>query len=150
MTIVARLDNGIGSPVSRVDGPDKVTGKARYAAEHATGPSGLRLDRFQRRMPRAASSPLTMARRVDPGCVEILTHENRPHIAWFDRSYRDQVAASRSSRFVRLYDDKIHVSFPARGTRAGRNAGGGPRGGGSAARSTMRLEEHRQISGGAS
>ena len=35
MTIVAQVDSGIGSPVSRIDGPDKVTGRARYAAEHA-------------------------------------------------------------------------------------------------------------------
>lgn len=110
MTIVARLHNGIGEPVSRVDGPDKVTGKARYAAEH--GAEGLIYGWI-------VSSAIAKGRisgiddaaaRSIPGVADILTHENRPHIAWFDRSYRDQVAPP-GEPFRALYDDKIHFSF---------------------------------------
>ena len=110
MTIVARLESGIGKPVSRIDGPDKVTGTARYAAEHAA--EGLVYGWI-------VSSAIAKGRivgiddataRAIPGVVDILTHENRPHIAWFDRSYRDQVAPP-GEPFRALYDDKIHFSF---------------------------------------
>lgn len=110
MTIVARMDSGIGSPVSRIDGPDKVTGRAHYAAEHAA--EGLVYGWI-------VSSPIAKGRiaRIDdgasrsvPGVIEVLTHDNRPHIAWFDRSYRDQVAPP-GEPFRALYDDRIHFSF---------------------------------------
>lgn len=110
MTIVACMDNGIGSPLSRIDGPDKVTGKARYAAEHLF--DGMLYGWI-------VSSPIAKGRiiRIDDeatrgisGVVEVLTHENRPHIAWFDRSYRDQVAPP-GEPFRAFYDDRIHFSF---------------------------------------
>ena len=49
------------------------------------------------------------AARAMPGVVEIITHLNRPHIAWFDRSYRDEVAPP-GSPFRALYDETIHFS----------------------------------------
>ena len=110
MTIVARTDSPIGKPVSRIDGPDKVTGKARYAAEHAA--DGLVYGWI-------VSSPIAKGRivaiddvaaRSIAGVVDILTHKNRPHIAWFDRSYRDEVAPP-GEPFRALYDDHIHFSF---------------------------------------
>lgn len=110
MSIVAQLDSVIGSPVSRIDGPDKVTGKARYAAEHAAErlvygwivSSAIAKGR-------ATRIDETAARAID-GVVEILTHANRPHIAWFDRSYRDHVAPP-GEPFRGLYDDRILFSF---------------------------------------
>lgn len=108
--MVVQMDSGIGSPVSRIDGPDKVTGKARYAAEHAAErmvygwivSSAIAKGRVTR-------IDETAARAID-GVVDILTHENRPHIAWFDRSYRDQVAPP-GEPFRAFYDDKILFSF---------------------------------------
>lgn len=73
--MVVQMDSGIGSPVSRIDGPDKVTGKARYAAEHAAErmvygwivSSAIAKGRVTR-------IDETAARAID-GVVDILTHE---------------------------------------------------------------------------
>ncbi|MBS7700521.1 MULTISPECIES: xanthine dehydrogenase family protein molybdopterin-binding subunit [unclassified Chelatococcus] len=110
MTIVARAENGIGRPVSRIDGPDKVTGRARYAAEHSADEmvygwivsSTIAKGRIVRIDDAAA--------RTIGGVLDILTHENRPHIAWFDRSYRDEVAPP-GEPFRALYDEQVHFSF---------------------------------------
>jgi xanthine dehydrogenase YagR molybdenum-binding subunit len=100
---------GIGSAINRVDGMVKVMGRARYAAEHQV--AGL-LHGV------AVSSAITKGRIVSlddkaarsiPGVVEIITHKNRPHIAWFDRSYADDVAPP-GSPFRPLYDDKVMFS----------------------------------------
>lgn len=110
MIIAPKKESAIGSSVSRIDGPDKVTGKARYAAEHAA--EGLVYGWI-------VSSAIARGRvtRIDDsvawaidGVVEILTHENRPHVAWFDRSHRDQVAPP-GEPFRALYDDKVLFSF---------------------------------------
>jgi xanthine dehydrogenase YagR molybdenum-binding subunit len=82
----------IGSPASRVDGVAKVTGEARYAAEFVAPDllygcvvtSAIAKGRIE--------SIDTQRARAVPGVVEVLTHENRPHIAWFDRSYTDDDA----------------------------------------------------------
>lgn len=110
MTSLTTAQSGIGRPLSRVDGPDKVTGKARYAAEHAA--DGVIYGWI-------VSSAIAKgkiiafavgAARAVAGVVDILTHENRPHIAWFDRRYRDQVAPP-GEPFRALYDEKILFSF---------------------------------------
>lgn len=99
----------IGDPLSRVDGVAKVTGQARYAAEHPV--DGL-LHGF------ALSSAIakgrisaidTSAALAVPGVVEVITHLNRPHVAWLDSSYDDD-AAPRGSPLRPLYDEKIHFS----------------------------------------
>ena len=110
MIDVVTTESGIGQSLSRVDGPDKVTGKARYAAEHAA-------DHLVYGW--IVSSPIAKgkivaiadgaARRLS-GVIEILTHENWPHIAWFDRSFRDQVAPP-GQPFRALYDENILFSF---------------------------------------
>ena len=100
---------GIGTPLSRVDGTAKVTGSARYSAEYPT--EGL-LYGFMVSgaiaKGRIRAIEETAARAI-PGVVEILTHRNRPHIAWFDKSYRDQVAPP-GSPFRAFYDDRIQFS----------------------------------------
>ena len=100
---------GIGSAINRVDGLAKVTGSARYAAEH---PVADLLYGYVVSSAIAKGSIVsidTSAARAILGVVEIITHENRPHIAWFDRSYQDEVAPP-GSPFRALYDDKIHFS----------------------------------------
>jgi xanthine dehydrogenase YagR molybdenum-binding subunit len=82
----------IGQPTSHVDGRAKVTGAAKYAAEYhvpnlaygyivssavAKG-SITHID---------ASEALTLQ-----GVLHVFTHDNAPRTAWFDRSYRDQIA----------------------------------------------------------
>ncbi|TVV72691.1 xanthine dehydrogenase family protein molybdopterin-binding subunit [Sphingomonas solaris] len=100
---------GIGSPLSRVDGIAKVTGAAKYAAEHR--PAGM-LYGF------AVSSGIAKGRitaiddraaRAVPGVVEIVTHENRPRTAWLDRSHHDQVGPP-GSPLRPFYDDKVMFS----------------------------------------
>jgi xanthine dehydrogenase YagR molybdenum-binding subunit len=107
----------IGMSVSRVDGRDKVTGQARYAAEHfpATGDgqdsgallygvvvSGTvakgRIKAFD------ASAALAV-----PGVVDVIWHGNRPRIRSFDIFYKDMTAPG-GSPFRPLYDDRILYS----------------------------------------
>src|SRR5438094_785565 len=84
--------NYIGKPTNRVDGRAKVTGGAKYAAEYNT--EGLTYGVV-------VSSAITKGsiKRIDTkaalaleGVLEVFTHENAPSTAWFDRSYRDEIA----------------------------------------------------------
>jgi len=82
----------VGSPVSRIDGPLKVTGAAKYAAEHfepgmlfghvalATIAAG-----------RILAIDTRAAERMQ-GVVKIYTHENRPKAAYRDSKWKDAVA----------------------------------------------------------
>lgn len=99
----------IGSAVNRVDGVAKVTGGARYAAEY---PADDLLHGV------VVSAPIAKGRiayldagaaKAVPGVVEVITHLNRPHIAWFNRSYHDDVAPP-GQPFRALYDDRILFS----------------------------------------
>ncbi|MEP7156750.1 MAG: xanthine dehydrogenase family protein molybdopterin-binding subunit [Betaproteobacteria bacterium] len=99
----------IGDSISRIDGVEKVTGSAHYAAEYAI--PGLLYGWI-------VSSDIAKGRvlsiadasaRAIAGVVEIITHENRPHLPWLDRNYSDQVAPP-GSPFRALYDDKIAFS----------------------------------------
>ncbi|MDC0708671.1 xanthine dehydrogenase family protein molybdopterin-binding subunit [Stigmatella sp. ncwal1] len=99
----------LGQPVSRVDGRAKVTGEARYAAEfHVPGliygqvvSSTIARGRIKKI---DASEALQLQ-----GVLQVFTHENRPRLAWFDRSYRDDDSPS-GSPFRPLADDKIVYS----------------------------------------
>jgi xanthine dehydrogenase YagR molybdenum-binding subunit len=100
---------GIGTALSRVDGIDKVTGAAHYSAEYAA--EGLLYGV-------AVSSAIAKGKIISidekaarnvPGVVEIITHRNRPHIAWFDSNYQDQVAPP-GSPFRALYNTEVHFS----------------------------------------
>ncbi len=100
----------IGTPTSRVDGRAKVTGEAKYAGEfNTTGlaygsvvtstiPKGriVRID---------ASEALRVA-----GVLDVLSHDNRPHMAAKPDAYKDDVAPDTGSPFRPLYDDKIMFS----------------------------------------
>ncbi|MVM33395.1 molybdopterin-dependent oxidoreductase [Spirosoma sp. HMF4905] len=98
-----------GRPLNRVDGVDKVTGKANYAAEFDV--QGLLYGYI-------VNSTITKgkirqihtddARRVE-GIVSIFTHENRPKLAWFDLSYKDQDAPP-GSPFRPLRDAQIQFN----------------------------------------
>ena len=99
----------IGKAVSRVDGPAKVTGTARYAGEFAT--PGLTFGVV-------VSSTIAHGRitaiddaaaRAVAGVLQVFTHENRPRTAYFSRKWRDEVAPP-GSPFRPLYDEAIHYS----------------------------------------
>ncbi|WP_444814946.1 xanthine dehydrogenase family protein molybdopterin-binding subunit [Variovorax brevis] len=99
----------IGDAPNRVDGFEKVTGRARYAAEYDT--AGL-LHGWVVSSDIAKGKIVAIdegaARRV-PGVVEVITHANRPHLPWLDRNYTDQVSVP-GSPFRALYDDTIAFS----------------------------------------
>jgi xanthine dehydrogenase YagR molybdenum-binding subunit len=89
----------IGEALNRIDGVEKVTGTARYAAEHF--PPGLLYGWI-------VSSGIAKGRitgiddaaaRTFPGVVEVISHRNRPHLG-----------SARGSPFRALYDDKIAFS----------------------------------------
>src|SRR3954463_7600769 len=99
----------IGTPVSRVDGRAKVTGTAKYAAEFDA--PGLAYGHI-------ATSPIAKGRiaKIDTsealqvaGVLDVLTHENRPHMAAKDEAYQDETAPE-GSPYRPLYDDKILFS----------------------------------------
>jgi len=96
----------IGTATSRVDGLAKVTGAAKYAADHnvaglAHGSvvcSTIAKGRITRLDTGAA-----MAVR---GVLTVLTHANRPPLPDNDQAYKDEVAPA-GSPFRPLYDDRI-------------------------------------------
>lgn len=100
---------GIGTPLSRVDGLAKVTGQARYAAEYEA-PGLLHGVAVPSRIARGRITGIDdrVARQV-PGVVEVLTHENRPGQAWFDRSWKDELGIP-GHPFRALYDDRIQFA----------------------------------------
>ena len=96
----------VGRPTSRVDGPLKVTGRAKYAAEYAAADL---LHGYIVSSTIAAGRIVAMDlddARLVPGVVEIFTHENRGKAAWLDRSWRDEVAPP-GHPFRPLHSDRI-------------------------------------------
>ena len=97
----------IGTPTSRIDGPAKVTGAAKYAAEFGAADLAFGF---------VVDSPVTKGRiaRIDasaellvPGVLDVMTHENRPRLADSDKAWKDDVAPEKGSPYRVLYDDKI-------------------------------------------
>ncbi|MCJ2019254.1 xanthine dehydrogenase family protein molybdopterin-binding subunit [Methylobacterium sp. E-065] len=102
-------DTFVGTPRSRIDGPAKVTGLAKYAGEFAA--PGLAYGYVVSSAiakGRIMSIDATKAEAV-PGVLKVLTHENRPRTAWRDKNFQDQVAPP-GSPFRALYDDLIAFS----------------------------------------
>ena len=101
--------DGIGAALSRVDGVDKVTGAARYAAEYDVAgmvygfivSSEIAKGRITRIDDAAARSV--------PGVVDVLTHENRPKQAWLDHSWKDELNIP-GEPFKALHDDTVMFS----------------------------------------
>ena len=100
----------IGTDVNRIDGPAKVSGAAKYAGEffaqymlYAVVVSGA--------IAHGEITSIDTRKAMEvPGAVEVFTHENRPHLPWFDRSYRDEDAPKDGSPLRPLYDGRIHHS----------------------------------------
>jgi xanthine dehydrogenase YagR molybdenum-binding subunit len=99
----------IGTPLNRVDGILKVTGQARYANEHPAKDllygvvvsAGIARGNL-------VSIDASQARRV-AGVIEIITHENRPHIPLFDKE-TGHAAAITKPPFKVLFDNAIRFS----------------------------------------
>ncbi|RTQ46751.1 xanthine dehydrogenase family protein molybdopterin-binding subunit [Hymenobacter gummosus] len=100
----------VGKAPNRVDGPLKVTGTAKYAAEFDVPDLAYGY---------VVSSPVAKGRirkiHADkvlglPGVLHVFSHENVPGLAWFDRSYKDDVAPG-GSPFRPLHDDEIKFNM---------------------------------------
>ncbi|WP_372360441.1 xanthine dehydrogenase family protein molybdopterin-binding subunit [Xanthomonas axonopodis pv. poinsettiicola] len=98
-----------GTGVPRIDGRAKVTGQARYAAEWPVPDLAYGV---------VVSSSIAkgtivgfdlVAARAVPGVLEIITHENRPHMRGMDLFYKDMTAPP-GSPFRPLYDNVILYS----------------------------------------
>jgi xanthine dehydrogenase YagR molybdenum-binding subunit len=105
-----RTENYIGKATSRVDGFAKVTGEAKYAAEyhtegmtHGVVVSGA--------IARGEIKAIETSEALKlPGVLHVFTHENRPSLPWFDRSYQDEDQPP-GSPFRPLYDNKIQFNM---------------------------------------
>src|SRR5262245_19269984 len=96
----------IGTATSRIDGRAKVTGAAKYAAEHnAPGLAHGSVITSSIAKGRIVRIDASEAPRVD-GVIDVFSHENRPPMASTDSAYKDEVAPD-GSPFRPLYDDKI-------------------------------------------
>src|SRR5437899_542919 len=102
----------IGQPISRIDGRQKVTGRATYAAEfdvpgHAHGA----IVRSTVAKGRIASIDTVAAERA-PGVVVVLTHRNAPKLAY--RAHKALVDPNVGERLHVLQDDRVsHQGQPS-------------------------------------
>lgn len=107
---MSNLHPYVGRAQPRVDGPLKVTGRAKYAAEF-----------FADDMVYAAAVPATIAKgrivKLDTaeakrasGVIDILTHENRPDLPDDDKPYLNDMVAVPGSPFRPLKDDRVVYS----------------------------------------
>ena len=95
----------IGQPVSRVDGRQKVTGRATYAAEFdVPGLAHGVIVRSTVANGRIASIDSAAAERA-PGVVAVLTHRNAPRLAY--RPHKAVVDAAVGERLHVLQDDRV-------------------------------------------
>lgn len=102
-------DKFVGSATSRVDGPAKVTGLAKYAGEFTAEnlahgyvvSSAITKGRI--------TAIDTAAAEAVPGVLKVITHENRPSVAGEAEAYQDMVAPP-GAPFRALYDETIAFS----------------------------------------
>ncbi|MCD0489661.1 xanthine dehydrogenase family protein molybdopterin-binding subunit [Pedobacter sp. MC2016-14] len=102
--------NYTGQPANRVDGPLKVTGKAKYAAEFFV--EGMLYGYvFNSAIAKGSIKAIdTTAVLSVPGVSQIFTHENVSGLAWFNIKYKD-MDSPRGNPFRPLHDAKIHFSM---------------------------------------
>lgn len=103
------VNSPLGKPLSRVDGPLKVTGQALYAGEFQV-PDLLYGSVVNSTVARGRIRSVdTRAAEAVPGVALVLTHLNRPPIASYDEPYEDDDAAD-GSPFRPLFNDRILYS----------------------------------------
>ena len=100
----------IGTDVNRIDGPAKVSGAAKYAAEFFA-PGLLYAVVVSGAIAHGEIDTIDTAKAMKvPGAVEVFTHENRPHVSWFNKSYLDEDAPTDGKPLRPLYDASILFS----------------------------------------
>ncbi|RZM19331.1 MAG: xanthine dehydrogenase family protein molybdopterin-binding subunit, partial [Pedobacter sp.] len=95
-----------GQPVSRLEGREKVTGTAKYAAEYNV-PDLLYGYVVSSTITKGKITKIdTAAALALAGVEEVFTHKNRPGLAWFDIQYAD-MDAPPGKVFKPLYNNEI-------------------------------------------
>ncbi|GGF28498.1 xanthine dehydrogenase family protein molybdopterin-binding subunit [Flavobacterium limi] len=99
----------VGKPVSRLEGFEKVTGNAKYAAEYAA-PDLLYGYVVNSTITKGKILSVDVSAVLElAGVVKVFTHENRPGLAWFDLQYAD-MDAPPGTVFKPLSDNKIRYN----------------------------------------
>ncbi|KIQ25697.1 dehydrogenase [Variovorax paradoxus] len=105
--LIARRQGLIGAPVSRLDGPLKVQGQARFAAEFPMEDM-LYAALVYSTVPRGRIATLdTAAAQSAPGVVLVMTHENAPRMKPMPLFMSKDKAAGGDDLPV-LQDDQVH------------------------------------------
>ncbi len=99
----------VGRPTNRVDGIAKVTGRAKYAAEIPAEDLAYGVVVSSSVAKGQIKSIDTSRALAVSGVLQVLTHENRPHLAWFNRKYKDDDAPP-GHHFRPLGDDQVRYS----------------------------------------
>ncbi len=109
ISTAAGTDRHVGRPLSRVDGPAKVTGLARYAGEF-TAADLVHGYVVSSTIARGTITAIeTAAAEAVPGVLKVITHENRPTVAGKAKAYADMVAPP-GTPLRPLYDATILFS----------------------------------------
>ncbi len=99
----------IGTPQSRLEGPLKVTGSAKYAGDyHADDLLYGYVVNSTVTKGKIKSINTEEAKKLE-GVVEVFTHDNRPSTAWFDLQYAD-MDAPPGLVFKPLKDNEIRYN----------------------------------------
>jgi xanthine dehydrogenase YagR molybdenum-binding subunit len=105
--LIRRKHGLIGTPVSRLDGPEKVSGAARFAAEFPIERMVFAALKYST-VPRGRIRELdTTAAVAAPGVVLVMTHENAPRMKPAPAFMTDAKAAAGDDLPI-MQDDRIH------------------------------------------
>jgi xanthine dehydrogenase YagR molybdenum-binding subunit len=99
----------IGDPLSRIDAPAKVTGHARYAAEHPADDLVWGVVVSSTIAKGTIVAIATEQALAVPGVLDVLSHENRPKMRSMGLMYKDSTAP-QGSPFKPLHDAEVHYS----------------------------------------
>ncbi len=98
-----------GKSIPRIDGPLKVRGQAKYAAEYEV-PDLLHAAIVSASIAKGRVISIDSAdAKSFPGVVAVLTHQNRPWFWPFSFLYKDP-AGPPGQPFRPLYNDRVHFS----------------------------------------
>ena len=104
------LADNLGDPISRVDGPDKVTGKAKYAVEYnvpGVHYGSLVLSTIAKGKIRRIE---TRDAERAPGVVAVITHKNSPKIPGYSVDPNNHGSRVYGQEFRVFYNDEIQFN----------------------------------------
>jgi xanthine dehydrogenase YagR molybdenum-binding subunit len=100
----------VGKPLDRVDGRDKVTGKARYSAEFPLPGLTYGVLKTSDVAKGKITRIDTAAAAKEPGVIAVLTHLNLPKLAQTPNTPEGKKAIGAPMGFMPLTGDEIHYA----------------------------------------